>query len=276
VAVAAAATLLAAPVVTGLVRQWYQDASTSHGIVLAIAAALVLRRQWPGLRSTEPTPSDAGFLALGASLLLYAAATVAGELFLLRVSILAAIASAVLTLAGRRVLRALAAPLALLLLAIPLPAIVVTSLTLKMQLLASQMAAVLLHGIGIAAVRDGNLLTLSAVTLEVAEACSGLRSIVSLVALIAVFKALRVLRTREALALAAATLPVAIVGNALRVTATGVLAETVGAWTARGWVHELAGGVAFAGMCGVLAGVWWMNRRRHDGEKTCESPALAW
>jgi len=278
-AVGGAVALLYAPVAAGLARQWYEDPASSHGILLVAAAAIVLRRRWRTLAATPLAPSNAGFVALACSLILYAAASLAGELFMLRMSAVASLAAVVLTLAGVQPLRLLAAPFALVVLAIPLPAVVVTSLTLRLQLVASQMAAAILNGMGIEAVRDGNLLTLSSVTLEVAEACSGLRSIVSLIALIAVCKAVGRVRARDAILLMFATLPVAIVGNALRVTATGVLAHVVGAWTARGWVHDLAGYVAFIGMCLVLGGLYrivLMRRSAAAREQACESHALAW
>jgi exosortase len=279
-AVAAAASLLYAPVAAGLARQWYQDPASSHGIILFAAAAFMVRRRLPLLRATAPAPANAGFALLLASLTLYAVGSLAGELFVLRISAVASLAAIVLTLCGTTHLRLLTSPFVLLLLAIPLPALVVTTLTLPMQLVASQMAATLLNSAGIATIRDGNILALSNVTLEVAEACSGLRSIVSLISIVAVCKAVGAIRTRGALALALATIPVAIAGNGMRVAATGVLAHLFGAGAARGLVHDLTGYVAFAGMCAVLVGLnAALNRRDHgtgNPEDACESPALAW
>ena len=280
VAVAAAAALLYAPVATGLARQWSDDPASSHGIVLAIAAGVVLWRRRAALRALPAAPANAGFAALAVSLLLYTAGTFAGELFVLRVSALASLAACVLTLAGPAHLRLMTAPLVLLLLAIPLPATVVTSLTLPLQLLASQMAAGMLGTVGISVVREGNLLTLSTVTLEVADACSGLRSIVSLVAMIAMFKALTDAPVRHAVALSAAAVPIAIAGNTLRVAVTGVLAHLFGAGAARGLVHDLTGYAAFAAMGVALVVVYRLMIRRArpsppEGD-ACDSPALAW
>ena len=280
VAVAAAAALLYAPVGTGLARQWYDDPASSHGIALALAAAVVLWRRRVALRALPAAPANAGFAALALSLLLYLAGTFAGELFVLRVSALASLAACVLTLAGAAHLRLMTAPLVLLLLAIPLPATLVTSLTLPLQLLASQMAAGMLGTVGISVIREGNLLTLSTVTLEVADACSGLRSIVSLVAMIAMFKTLTDTPTRHAVALCAASVPIAIAGNTMRVAATGVLAHLFGAGAARGLVHDLTGYAAFIAMGLALVVVYKLMVRRGrptrpEGE-ACDSPALAW
>jgi exosortase len=280
VAVAVAAALLYAPVAAGLARQWYDDPASSHGIALALAAAIVAWRRRGALRALPAAPSNLGFVALALALLLYIAGTFAGELLVLRVSALASCAACVLTLAGRAHLRLLTPPLVLLLLAIPLPATIVTSLTLPLQLLASQMAAGLLGTVGISVIREGNLLTLSTVTLEVAEACSGLRSIVSLVAMIAMFTVLTEGRVRHAVVLSLVTVPIAIIGNTLRVAGTGLLAHLFGPAMARGFIHELTGFAAFAAMGLALVVVYRIllrrNRRSHPESESCDSPALAW
>lgn len=276
----AAASLLYAPVAAGLARQWYDDPTSSHGLVLIAAVAWLVRRRWPSLRALPAAPSTLGFAALALTLLVYTAGTLAGELFLLRLSAVASLGAVVLALYGTGHLRLLAAPLVLALLAIPLPASIVTSLTLPLQLTASQIAEGLLHATRIDVVRDGNLLALSSVTLEVKDACSGLRSIVSLGSLIAVFAATGGIRGGHAGVLLALTIPVAIVGNSVRVWFAGVLAETIGAWTARGLVHDVNGYLAFAGMSAVLIGVYrYLIIRRPMGqapEAPCDSRVLAW
>ena len=278
-AAGAAITLLYAPLAIGLLRQWYDDPATSHGIALVIAAAVLVRWRWSRLRALPAAPVDAGFVLLSFVLLLHVAATFAGELFLLRVSALFSIAAVTLTVAGRQHLRLLAAPFVLLLLAIPLPATVVTSLTLPLQLTASEMATGLLGVAGVSVTRDGNILTLSNVSLEVAEACSGLRSIVSLVAMIAIFKALTGGQLRHAVILSLAAVPVAIAGNTLRVTATGLMTQAFGPGMAKGFIHDLTGYAAFLIMCLALAGIHWLltrrNRRHRSIGEPCESPALA-
>jgi exosortase len=153
---------------------------------------------------------------------------------------------------GAAHLRILAAPLALSVVAIPLPSALVTEVTLPLQLLASQVAAGTLGLVGVPVVRDGNVLTLSYITLEVAQACSGMRSLVTLIALVAVYGAVRELPLRRVLLLAAATVPVALAGNGLRVAFTALLASRLGADAARGFVHDATGWVAFVLMCAPL------------------------
>ena len=133
-------------------------------------------------------------------------------------------------------------------LAIPLPAVMVTQLTLPLQLVASQVAAGLLDASSIEVARQGNLLILRDITLEVADACSGLRSLISLVSVAAMVGAVLQLRPQRALFLMAAAAPIAVIGNGVRVFATGVLTTWFGEVAVRGFVHDLTGYVAFLAM----------------------------
>jgi exosortase len=152
------------------------------------------------------------------------------------------------------------APLALLTLAIPLPAVLLTQLTLPLQLMASRVAAGVLWLAHVPVVRDGNLLTLPNITLEVAEACNGMRSVVSLVSVAAMCAAVIPLSARRSAMLIAAAVPIAIVGNGLRVAATGMLALSVGDAAVRGTLHELTGFVAFVAMCIATLALLRMTR----------------
>ena len=263
---ALAAAALYGSVVAGLVRQWVTDENSSHGLLLIAAAAFVLRRRWSSLRALPADPANTGFLLLGLSLLVYTLGTLTGDVFILRVSLPAALAGCVLALWGRAHLRATFAPLALVLLAVPVPMVVVTHLTLPLQLIASDVAAEVLDSAGVFVAPQGNLLMLKNLTLEVAEACSGLRSVVSLVSVAAICGAILSLTPPRALLLVGAAVPIAVIGNGFRVAATGFLATWFGDVAVRGVVHEATGFVAFLAMCGcviaVQIGVSSLVRRR--------------
>lgn len=258
---AIAAAVMYGPVVFGLFRQWYDDPDAAYGLVVVMAAAIVVRRRWVQLRSRPPRPCRWGPVALVGSAALYLAGVLAGDVFALRLSLIAMAAAAVSFVYGAAHLRLLQAPFALALLAVPLPAVVVTELTMPLQLMASRCAVVLLDLAEIPVLREGNVLTLSHVRLEVAQACSGMRSIVTLLALIGVVAALRGMSLRVAAALAAAALPVALAGNGLRIAFTGVLASHIGERAARGVVHDATGWAAFVLMGAALFGLQWLVGR---------------
>ena len=129
---------------------------------------------------------------------------------------------------------------------------IVTHATMPLQLIASQVAAAVLQACQVPVLREGNLLMLDRVTLEVAEACSGLRSLVSLVSVTAVCAAFFSMSPRRVILLMAAAVPVAIVGNGLRVAATGLLSTWIGKAAAEGFLHDLTGYAAFVAMCAII------------------------
>jgi exosortase len=247
-----AGAVLYATVLAGLMRQWWVELDSSYGLLLAAAAGLLVYRRAHQLRALTAQPRLAGGVVAALGLMIFVAGTITGDVFILRISMPVVVAGAVLMMGGLDHLRLLAAPLALLLLAIPLPSVVVTHLTMPLQLAASTIAAGVLHVCQVPVVRDGNLLALRNVTLEVVDACSGLRSLVSLTSVAAVGIAFFPMGATRAALLLAAAAPIAIVGNGLRVAATGLLATWLGDMAARGILHEATGYVAFAAMCAAL------------------------
>jgi len=100
--------------------------------------------------------------------------------------------------------------------------------------------------------REGNVMFLANTTLEVAEACSGIRSLVSLLALGTVYGYFIDRRVWMRALIALVTVPVAIVTNALRVAGTGVAAHYYGPSAAEGFFHEFSGLVVFAAAFALL------------------------
>jgi exosortase len=261
VAAVAIAASIFAPVAAGLVRQWYEDPNAAYGALVAIAAAFAVRQRWARVRALPRAGSWLGAAGLVGAAILYAAGTLAADLFLLRTSFVAFSAAAIWFVCGTPTFRAMAVPIVLALAAIPLPNALVTELTLPLQLGASQLATAMLGAIGIDVIRDGNVLTLSYITLEVAEACSGMRSLVTLVALVAVYWGTSGATVTRAAILAAAAVPVALAGNGLRVAFTAVLAGRIGEDAVRGIVHDATGFVTFIVMGAALVGVHVLSSR---------------
>jgi exosortase len=273
VVVAVAATLLYAPVLTGMARQWWVEPNSSHGLLLIAVAALLLYRRSDRLRALPLQPRNAGLAIVFGGLAVFAAGTITGDIFILRASLPVVLAGAVLAVGGVAHLRMLAAPLALLVIAIPLPAVIVTHLTMPLQLVASQVAASVLQTFQVPVVREGNLLMLERATLEVADVCSGLRSLVSLVSVTAVCAAFFSMSARRVLLLFAAAVPIAIVGNGLRVAATGLLTTVMGRAAAEGFIHDATGFVAFVAMCALVIALQIVTRPRRQSAPAAAAAA---
>jgi exosortase len=230
----------------GLVRQWWNEPDYSHGFLIPLLAGYLVWERGPRLRRLAVAPAAAAglsVLALGVALFLLA--DLAAELFVMRASLLVVLAGLALHLGGREHLRVLAFPLLYLALMIPPPAIVFNALTFPLQLFAAGAATSTLQLLDVPVLREGNVITLAHAKLEVAEACSGVRSLLALVALATTYAYF----TRPGLwaraILVASAVPIAIAANAGRVAATGVLAHVFGEEVAQGFFHGFSGWLVF-------------------------------
>ncbi len=228
-----------------LVYDWAHDDNYSHGfLIIPIAAYLTWERRQK-LGSAERKPSVLGLIVVVGSLLTLVAGVLGAELFLTRVSIVGVIAGTVLFVLGWTHLRVLAFPIAFLLLMIPIPAIVFNQIAFPLQLQASRFGEAALNAFAVPVLREGNVMILANTTLEVAEACSGIRSLVSLLTLGILYGYFTDSRGAVRIAIALSTVPIAIVTNGLRVAGTGIAAHYYGPEVAQGFFHEFSGWVVF-------------------------------
>jgi exosortase len=248
----AAIGLLYAGVWSSLVAQWATDDNYSHGFFVVPLALYFAWERRAAFAAAPARGGVGGLVILAGSLLVWAAGTLGSELFLTRVSLIGVIGGVIWFVWGGRHARIMAFPVLFLLLMIPLPAIIFNQLAFPLQLLASQVGESAIVAAGIPVLREGNVLHLPARTLEVAEACSGIRSLVSLVMLAIVLGYFSEPRVPARVVLAIAAVPIAIVANAARVAGTGLAAEWIGPAAAEGFFHTFSGWLmfvlAFAGL----------------------------
>ncbi len=239
-------------VIRRLVHDWTIDDNYSHGfLIVPIALYLVWERR-EKLAAALARPSYLGLLVIAGSVGLLLAGTLGSELFLTRVSMLGTIAGVLLFICGWEHLSILAFPILFLLLMIPIPTILLNQIAFPLQLLASRFGEGVLTVLGVPVLREGNVIHLATTSLEVAEACSGIRSLVALLTLAIVFGYLVDPRTWVRACLAAAAFPIAIVANGIRVAGTGVAAHYYGAQAAEGFFHSFSGWVVFLAAFAIL------------------------
>lgn len=239
-------------VAAALIEQWSTDENYSHGFLIVPLAAYFAWKRRGALAAAPTRPSAWGLVLVVCSLGAFAAGVAAAELFVARASIIGVLAGAVLFLYGARRLRVVAFPLAFLLLMIPPPDIVFNQVAMPLQLFASRAGEVVLRGSGVPVLRDGNVLELVSMRLEVAEACSGIRSIVSLLTFALVLGEFGGCSRRRKLLLVLSTVPIAIIANATRVAATGLAANYWGPVVAEGFLHSTSGFLVFGGAVAIL------------------------
>ena len=238
-----------------LIRDWTNDDNYSHGfLIIPIAVYLAWERR-AELAKAPLQPSVLGLVLIVLSLLATIAGTLGAELFLMRAPMIGVVAGAVLYGLGWAHLRILAFPIAFLLLMVPLPALIFNQIAFPLQLLASRTGETGLEAMHIPVLREGNIIFLANTTLEVAEACSGIRSLVSLLTLGIVYGYFMDSRLWVRVVLALCTVPIAVFANGVRVAGTGIAAHYYGAEVAEGFLHTFSGWLVFLAAFVVLFGV---------------------
>ena len=240
-----------APLLWGLMRQWATDEDMSYGFFVPAVAGLVVWKRRAELAAVGDVPNYWGLALAAWGAVQMVLGTLAAQVFVARTAFLLSMTGAVLFLGGTRVLRILAFPLILLSFMFPIPAIVYAQVTLPLQLLASGVAEAALNVLGIPVLRDGNVLELASQRLSVAEACSGIRSLVSLAFLALVYAYFFDRRIWMRPVLLAATVPIAIAANAARVTLMGLIGE-YRVDLAQGFLHLAEGWVLFVTAVGLV------------------------
>ncbi|HUK43335.1 MAG TPA: exosortase A [Candidatus Bathyarchaeia archaeon] len=239
-------TLLYAPVVKLLVWQWYNDPDYGHGFLVPLLSAYLIWARRDNLRQIVRRPSAWGMAVVLGSMGFLFLGSLGAENSLSRLSILGTICGLIVYFAGWAMLRALTFPLAFLLFAIPFPAVVYNEIVFPLQFLASKFATRVLEMLGLFPVmREGNVLVLPQMRLEVVEACSGIRSLMSLLALAAGYGYVVERSVAVRWLLVIAMVPLAIVSNGTRVMITAIMAHYIGPEAAQGFMHEFSGWVIF-------------------------------
>ena len=237
---------LYAPVLWRLMRQWYSDADYSHGFLVPLLSIYLIWQRRDKLAQVPRRPSNLGLVVVVGALALLFLGSLGAELFLTRLSMIVTICGLVIYFSGWALLRAMAFPIAFLLFAIPIPVLIYNEIVFPLQFIASRFATSILELLNLFPImREGNVLIMPGMRLEVVEACSGIRSLMSLLALAAGYGYLAEKSVPVRWFLVLAMIPLAIVSNGTRVMITALMTNYIGPQAAEGFMHEFSGWVIF-------------------------------
>jgi exosortase len=252
-AVLAALTLwLYARTIAHLVAQWWQDPNFSHGFFVPLFSAFVIWQERDRLRRIAIKPAWSGLMVVAFALCVLIVGQLGAELFLARLSLVILTAGVIVLFLGWNFLSALSFPLAFLLLMIPIPTIIFNQITFPLQLLASRVAGATLPFFSVPILREGNVIFLPSMALEVAEACSGIRSLMSLVTLAIIYGYLTDKRLAVRWLLALGAIPISVAANSVRIIGTGLLVQYWDPDKAQGFFHAFSGWLIFVVSLGML------------------------
>jgi len=227
-----------------MVYEWATLEEMGHGFFVPVVAAYIVWRKRDELLQLQTTPNLWGIALILWGFIQLVLGTLAADFFLARTAFIVSLVGVILTMGGVVLLRHLAFPLLLMVFMIRIPMFIYTQITFPLQLLASRIAEVTLDLMRIPVLRNGNVLELASQRLSVVEACSGIRSLLSLSFLSLVYAYFFDRKVWMRGALFVATVPIAIISNASRVTLTGILSEYNPKLT-EGFYHQFEGWTIF-------------------------------
>jgi exosortase D (VPLPA-CTERM-specific) len=264
-AIFAAVAVLYSSVLLKLVTDWSSDENYSHGLLIPFVIGLIVWLGWSELQAAVKRADPViGITLIAAALMLLFAGTLGAELFTQRVSLVLMLAGILFFLWGRQVFKLLLVPFALLLLSIPIPQIIFNKIAFPLQLLASQAAVWGIRLLDVPTLRKGNVIDIlpqgstQMISLEVVEACSGIRSLMTLITLALVLafftrnsergRFLRLERNDaiRAVILMIAGVPIAVFTNSARVTGTGLGTYYYGKQATSPFWHDASGWAVYA------------------------------
>jgi exosortase len=235
-----------------LVYDWYTIPDYSHGFLVPFFALFLLWDKRKTLRGTPIRQSWRGIPLVVFGIIVLILGVYGVDLFTARISFVFLLAGLIWTLFGSAMLRELRFPLLVLVLAIPFPTILFNQITFPLQLFASRIASDILPLLGVPVLLEGNVIQLPVMKLEVAEACSGIRSLMSLFTLAVFYGYFLERTTSRRWILALAAIPIAVTANVFRIVGTGLCVQYWDPEKALGFFHEFSGWVMFVISLGCL------------------------
>jgi exosortase len=228
-----------------LVHDWTTIPDYSHGPFVPLFAAFLVWDNRKALSAIPLKQAWSGIPLVVLSIFILILGVYGADLFTSRISFVLLLAGLIWTLAGLTMLRALRFPLLVLVLAIPFPELIFSRITFPLQLLASRIASDILPMLGVPTLHEGNVIQLPVMKLEVAEACSGIRSLMSLFTLAIFYGYFLEKTTLRRVILALASIPIAVAANVARIVGTGLCVQYWDPDKALGFFHEFSGWVMF-------------------------------
>lgn len=233
------------PVYPGMYNIWITHSNNSHGILVPLISAFFLWQSRNKINWGNTKRSNLGMAIIILSMLAYVLSVLGAIEVVPRIAIVTTLIGLVLYHLGPDNFSKLSFPLFFLLFMVPVPIAIISKVSLPLQMIATKLSAFIIQSISIPVYREGNMLYFVNTSLEVAQACSGLRSLTAFLMLSILFAYLLDGTKVQRTILVAMAFPLAFLSNLFRVTGTGILAHCFGGSVARGFLHEFSGMIVF-------------------------------
>jgi exosortase len=233
------------PVWKGLLNAWSSSDDYSHGFLIVPLSFYILWQKRDEIRKVKIRPTWLVFPLVLLSLVSYIFADYAEIKTLSPLAMILFLGSSLFFLFGKQFFKVCSFPLFLLLFMVPVPAQIYAELTIPLQLFVTKTTAFILSFIGIPHLREGNVLHLPEHTMQVVQACSGLRSIMSLLTLGVVIGYFSLASNLLRTILFVFAIPIAILVNVVRLLLIVIILYYYNFDLASGMPHTVLGILVF-------------------------------
>lgn len=234
------------PIYPSLISTWLYHSNNSHGILVPFISAFLIWQKRNQLQQAPVSNSNLGIFILANTMVLYILSYAGTVVVVSRSMIVFSLIGLVLFVLGESIFSIIKFPLFYLIFMVPVPISIYKLVAFPLQLFATKISAFIIQVFSIAAYREGNMLYFAQTQLEVAEACSGLRSMMAFFMLSFLFAYMMDKNWKKRIFIIFSAIPLALFANIVRVTGTGILAHLYGSQVARGFLHEFSGLAVFA------------------------------
>ena len=239
------ALVLYAPLVAGMAAEWSEFPSLSHGFAVPVISAYLLWRRRDSLAKLPIEGSILGLPLIVFALAMLVIGSLGGEPFVARLSLPLVLFGAVLFLMGGAITRQSWVAIAYLAFMVPLPYLTLRALTYQSRLFDAGITAQALGWLGIPVLRDGVMLHLPNMTLEVADDCSSVPAIAALLALGAAYSQVQSRPTWIRALLTISAAPLGLLSNIIRLILTSISAYYFGPIALNNVIHKFNGTSVF-------------------------------
>ncbi len=229
------------PVISKMVSEWYSNPNHSHGFIIPLISIYFIWQKREHLKEAILNSTNWGILILILGLIIYIFGNLGAAYTTMRISMFIVLAGIIIFVFGKEYFKVLSFPFFYLLLMIPVPSYIYDTVAFPLKLFVTKYSVSFMQFVGIPVLREGNIIMLENITLQVVDACSGIRSLTALFALSIALAYLTQKTKLRKILLVIAIVPIAIITNGFRVVMTGILAKSYGGVVAEGFFHEFAG-----------------------------------
>jgi exosortase len=252
--------VLSTPLWEMTAHEWFRTGNEAytHAPLMPFIALYFIWDQRQELARLPVRFSWAGFAYLFLGVLIFVAGKIGADRFTGQVAIATLLVGLVWAHFGNAITRRLVFPLSLFYLMIPIPSIIYRNLSFNLQILSSKLSVSFMQLFALPVHREGNVIDLYYTQLEVAEACSGITSLVSLITVAYIFAYVARRNFWARTILVASAIPIAVLTNAFRIGGTGMLAHYWSIKAAEGFFHSFAGWFVFIVAFAILLAENWL------------------